>query len=291
MPDLIVTLPTSAGPIEVVLGDGAASAAASAAAALAQADYIRTRRDIEPLGTVANGALLLDLADAGGFSVTLAGNINLAEPLNMPIGESALLYVTQDATGSRTITFDPAFVLDTGAGLSTAPGAIDEVLLDRFPDGSIVVSIHNPISRASGITTTGLQPFTPVVTCGSPGDAVFTLTKALGRYVKTGGELSWWIEVEGSMNAYTTATGQVQIAGLPFPNAGGLAVAASVGEASVTGPWPNASTQINAKVLAGEQVVKLYGMKSAAFQTAYNIVTIGPNGAFRFTLSGRYPVA
>lgn len=68
-------------------------------------------------------------------TLTLGGNRTLANPSSFPVGEHTLL-VTQDATGSRTLTLGSNYLIPTGLSvtLSTAAGATD--LLKFVCDGS-----------------------------------------------------------------------------------------------------------------------------------------------------------
>lgn len=69
----------------------------------------------------------LDLATANNFSVTLTGNVILANPTNMVPGQSGVIVITQDATGSRTISFGTywKFTNATVPSLTTTANAVD----------------------------------------------------------------------------------------------------------------------------------------------------------------------
>jgi hypothetical protein len=81
---------------------------------------------------------------SSGFnaSVTLGGNRTLANPTNTIVGRSGAIRVTQDGTGSRTLSFGtnweaPNATLPT---LSTAPGAVDYVYYHIFSSTSIIIT-------------------------------------------------------------------------------------------------------------------------------------------------------
>jgi hypothetical protein len=63
-----------------------------------------------------------DFADSNNFSVTLGGNRTLANPTNLVAGQSGCIWITQDATGSRTLAYDTHwdFTGGTAPTLSTA---------------------------------------------------------------------------------------------------------------------------------------------------------------------------
>ena len=63
------------------------------------------------------------------FSVTLAGNTTLANPNNMSAGQSGVITITQDSTGSRAMSFGSAwkFANGTAPTLTTTAGAVDNL--------------------------------------------------------------------------------------------------------------------------------------------------------------------
>jgi hypothetical protein len=68
-----------------------------------------------------------DLATSNNFSVTLTGNVILANPTNIVPGQSGVIVITQDATGSRTISFGTywKFSNATVPVLTTTANAVD----------------------------------------------------------------------------------------------------------------------------------------------------------------------
>lgn len=69
----------------------------------------------------------------------------------------------------------------------------------------------------AGATSTG--DWTPVFSFLTPGDSVITHTVQVGKYMKVGNFVFLMLDVEFSTNAYTTAAGVAQVAGLPFASA------------------------------------------------------------------------
>lgn len=71
--------------------------------------------------------IAVDLSLANNFSLTLAGNRTLGTPTNAAAGQSGIIAVTQDASGSRTLAFGSGwkFAGGTAPALSTAAGAVD----------------------------------------------------------------------------------------------------------------------------------------------------------------------
>mgnify|MGYP001089000594 CR=1 FL=1 len=70
-----------------------------------------------------------DFALSNNFSVTLAGNRNMANPTNLVAGQSGSIFITQDGTGSRTLSWGSYWDFATGVAptLSTTAGAVDRV--------------------------------------------------------------------------------------------------------------------------------------------------------------------
>jgi hypothetical protein len=83
--------------------------------------------------TLSDGAnIATDLALSNNFKVTLAGNRVLDNPSNLVAGQSGVIVITQDGTGSRTLDFSASYwhfeggtepTLTTGAG-----GAVDTLV-------------------------------------------------------------------------------------------------------------------------------------------------------------------
>jgi hypothetical protein len=69
-----------------------------------------------------------DFGKATDFEVTLTGNVTLADPSNITVGQSGTIRLTQDATGSRIITYGSKYKFPGGASggvLSTTANATD----------------------------------------------------------------------------------------------------------------------------------------------------------------------
>ena len=73
--------------------------------------------------------ITIDLALSNNFSVTLAGSRTLANPTNIVAGQSGVITITQDATGSRALAFGSVFKFASGAAiaLTTAASSVDDL--------------------------------------------------------------------------------------------------------------------------------------------------------------------
>jgi hypothetical protein len=60
--------------------------------------------------------------------------------------------------------------------------------------------------------------WTPVFTCGTPGDLAITYSLQVGRYTRTGNRCTLNFSIGSSSFTHTTASGNVTITGLPFPS-------------------------------------------------------------------------
>jgi len=80
--------------------------------------------------TLTDGATITpDFSASCNFTVTLGGNRTMGAPTNQVAGQSGSIFIIQDATGSRTLTWNSAwdFPAGTAPTLSTAANAIDRV--------------------------------------------------------------------------------------------------------------------------------------------------------------------
>jgi hypothetical protein len=80
--------------------------------------------------TLTDGAnIATDLSLSNNFKVTLGGNRTMDNPSNITAGQTGVLYVIQDATGSRTLSWGSywCFASDTAPTLSTAANAVDVI--------------------------------------------------------------------------------------------------------------------------------------------------------------------
>jgi len=70
-----------------------------------------------------------DFSVTNNYSVTLAGNRTLANPTNITAGQSGSIFVSQDATGSRTLAYGTYwdFAGGTAPTLSTAASSVDRI--------------------------------------------------------------------------------------------------------------------------------------------------------------------
>lgn len=68
-----------------------------------------------------------DFSAANNFSVTLGGNRTLANPTNIVAGQSGVIFISQDGTGSRTLSYGSYWDFPGGTAptLTTTASAVD----------------------------------------------------------------------------------------------------------------------------------------------------------------------
>lgn len=82
------------------------------------------------IGTLTDGATITpDLDTADMFTVTLGGNRTLANPTNIDAGQTGSIFIVQDGTGSRTLSWGSYWDFPNGVAptLSTGANAVDRV--------------------------------------------------------------------------------------------------------------------------------------------------------------------
>ena len=84
--------------------------------------------DIKDLGN-ATGTVVLDLNENANFSLTLTGNITLANPTSLTAGTSGSIFLTQDGTEAEQTTFGNSFdfIGGTAPTLTTAASSVDRL--------------------------------------------------------------------------------------------------------------------------------------------------------------------
>ena len=84
---------------------------------------------INALGSVTTTQTLA-LNTYNNFSMTLGANITLANPTGLVAGQSGIIYLTQDGTGSRTVSYGTYWKFPNGVApvLTTTASAVDAII-------------------------------------------------------------------------------------------------------------------------------------------------------------------
>ena len=89
-----------------------------------------TKSAVADLVALTDGATIAVDFDTGqNFTVTLAGNRALGNPTNVTAGQTGSIFVTQDGTGSRTLSYGTSweFPAATAPTLTTTASAVDRI--------------------------------------------------------------------------------------------------------------------------------------------------------------------
>ena len=92
-------------------------------------DQLEGRYAVE-IATLTDGATITpDFGANQNFTVTLGGNRTLANPTNIVAGQTGSIFVVQDGTGGRTLSFGSYFKFPaaTAPTLTTTASAVDRI--------------------------------------------------------------------------------------------------------------------------------------------------------------------
>jgi len=78
---------------------------------------------------VGAASIAVDFALGNNFLVTIGGNRTLAAPTNAVAGQTGQIYVIQDSTGSRTLSYNSVYQFVSGAAPTLSTGASDVDIL------------------------------------------------------------------------------------------------------------------------------------------------------------------
>lgn len=110
----------------LVVHDGSVAGGYPLAGATIAQTFTKAQRGA--ITALTDGATITpDFSAANNFSVTLAGNRTLANPTNQTAGQSGAIVITQDATGSRTLSFGSNWKFPNGTAptLTTTANKVD----------------------------------------------------------------------------------------------------------------------------------------------------------------------
>lgn len=100
-----------------------------------------------PTALTSSANITPDGDDGFNFTLTLAHNATLENPANFDPGDSGVIEITQDGTGSRTMAFGSNWKFPGGAPvLSTAAGAIDVLAYFVVASGRILANLSKAYS-------------------------------------------------------------------------------------------------------------------------------------------------
>ena len=97
---------------------------------------------------VASSAVSLDFLTGNNFTTILNGNVSIANPTTPQPGQSGIIYIRQDGTGSRTMSFNSNwdFAGGTAPTLSTAASAVDALIYNVQTSTAISAFVQQNLS-------------------------------------------------------------------------------------------------------------------------------------------------
>ena len=102
--------------------------------------YTKAQRGT-PVALTDAATVAVDLSLGNNFTLTLAGNRTLGAPTNVTAGQSGVIVVTQDSTGSRTLAYNSVykFAAGTAPTLTTTASAVD--ILAYYVESSTRITV------------------------------------------------------------------------------------------------------------------------------------------------------
>jgi hypothetical protein len=96
--------------------------------------------EVVAIGTAST--ITIDMSIGNNFTVTLDGNYTLGNPTNTTVGQSGVLYIVQDGTGSRTLGVGTHwhFPAGTAPTLTTTANAVDVFAFSVRSSTSVVAN-------------------------------------------------------------------------------------------------------------------------------------------------------
>ena len=83
------------------------------------------------------------MGTANNFSVTLGGNRTLGNPTGLIAGQSGVIFITQDGTGSKTLAYSSFWDFSGGTAptLTTTANAVDALVYTVRTSTAIVATL------------------------------------------------------------------------------------------------------------------------------------------------------
>jgi len=107
---------------------------------------------ITPVTSLTDAAsIAVDMGLGNTFAITLGGNRSMGAPANVTPGQTGYIYVVQDGTGSRTLSFNSAYIFVSGTAptMSTGANAIDLLVYNAKTTTAIATIVIKALATAS----------------------------------------------------------------------------------------------------------------------------------------------
>jgi len=193
-------------------------------------------------------------------------------------------------TAAANLTANALQIGDDGArGIKTlANVAAGQVLASGTPPAYTATPSVTSITFGAGtaLSSYSAGTFTPTITCGTPGDLVVSYTTASGTYQVIGGVVIISIRLVTGLT-YTTASGQIIVASLPYAPQNGAVGDGAVFAAQINHFSDNTSARSLNFGAVGGGVASLSGVFNVAAAPA--AINIPPSGSsLNISISGTY---
>ena len=123
-----------------VVHDGSTAGGFPLAAIAKAQTFTKAQRGAVTALSVAQGTYTADLAASNNFSIALSSNATLGSPSNAVAGQSGAIAITQDGTGSRTLSFHSTWKFPSGTAPTLTTTASKTDLLVYYVESSTRVS-------------------------------------------------------------------------------------------------------------------------------------------------------
>jgi hypothetical protein len=192
------------------------------------------------MGLALGGALGLNIS-ATAFLPPSAGTMGLGGASNQFNGANlaASSAIVWDASGSgaQILNSGNNLVVSAGAGVSSfiVKGPLDLSQAGAGSNGQIIF----PATQVASANVNTLDDYeegtwTPVLSFATPGNLTVAYTTQLGQYQKIGKLVTLWFSIVTSTFTHTTASGNLQITGVPFTPDGTLETDGKLSWAGIT---------------------------------------------------------
>lgn len=266
----------------------AASAVAAAASAASLTDATTTVSGKVELATDAEAIAKTDTVRAItpsnlaalGSSATFAGLVELATDAEAVTGTDTARAVTAANVTARLAA--------PGAIGGTTPAAATFTTVTLNSGQLVFPAAQNASANANTLDDYEEGTWTPILGFATNGDLARSYTTQSGDYTKIGRHVFASGQTLTSAFTHTTASGQVQLSGLPFACA---AVShAFVGATAWTGITKVGFTQVGSFVTSGASVMIFFAFASANAVTAVNAADMPSGGTVNLSSTVAYHV-
>jgi len=217
--------------------------------------------------------LIDDIADELTNSVAADGQTSMTGPLKAADGTASAPSLT--------------FASDTNTGFyrksaDTIGVACNGVEVAAFGTSGLV------LPAAGGLTGLQATSFTPTLSFATNGDFSPTGTTYVGRYTRLFNMIFFLVDMTFTTNAYTTASGNLQVGNLPVAAVSGITQAVPVALFEIVNTSANAR-ELQANIAAGATTMTFAESIDAGASTAITTSQVAASTAgFRLVVQGFY---